>query len=108
MTDFRTRPGENADIVYQMADYMFDKGARCGNETADHERRICIVSPTVAYAEVPLDKMGGTLTTSISLRRDDIARDDGDLLRRLRRRGGLLPPGRGMWEAALRPIRSAR
>ena len=40
--DQSPRPaGENEDVIYQMADYLLVRGARCGDQTADRTRRVC-------------------------------------------------------------------
>ena len=65
--DKNPRPdGEDAEIIYQMADYMLAKGAQCGGGQTDTSRRICHgPDVTVEYAAVPGDKSGGTLTASV-------------------------------------------
>ena len=40
--DESPRPaGEDEDVIYQMADYLLARGARCGDQTTDRTRRVC-------------------------------------------------------------------
>ena len=53
--DESPRPeGEDVSVIYQMADYMLDRGANCGDATTNKGRRVCAGDPRFADARASL------------------------------------------------------
>ena len=46
--------GEDVSVIYQMADYMLDRGANCGDATTNKGRRVCAGDPRFADARMSL------------------------------------------------------